>query len=854
MDDMNCADLERLATAASTMGYSSDNIELQPSHISAVGNRGNENPLTTNNSNIITSNVIHYSSDPYDLSRSHASYTTVRASDYHEMPRNDHAIQHHIVHPSLQSRPSSAPQYTVVERSNSYIYAPIRNSNSGFTPTTVSVNAIPAHVISTVSQNTRNIESPSTSMSVNTGGQPTVLAVTSPNNVPSQVVHFLDSGMFVGEQSNTETATVSVSQEEKKPTKKGKTVVKNTKAKPDQNSQEVISKPDINAPPPEPVEIDGRKYFVCSICQQKFGRMYLFKRHQIVHTVEKRGSLSLETKVDIIKRIRQGEKHVALAMEYNVGRSTLSFIMKNAEKFLTVFEKGKFHPETKRLRGAQREDLEDVLAEWLKQSEMLNLPVSGPILCNKAKDFALKLGYKDFKATHGWLDRFKHRKNIVLGRSKNNKEKESMEDYEDMAGEFSGDTIHQLILEYEPPDIFHADEVALLYKVLPNVCTSYKNVICSGGSNSKKRVTVLMCTNMTGSEKFPLLVIGKYSKPKCFKNVKSLPVQYLANEKSWMTLDSFNAWLHDLDTWFVQQNRKVLLIIPTLPVHPRNTKLMSVKVVVCPPNYVGPCKMGITHSLKRNYRRAILESLLQKMESNEIKGKKKANYTLSLNLLSCLHMLAAAWHAITDVTINNSFQRSCLGRYSMWFIPESNIGNENLNLIHKLRSNGYKFPENLTFDDYITFDDDVQVCQMMNDEDIIATVTRVNNLSSDSEDGIEENEDELTPVQKNDNKRCSVKDDDPNIAESCQGSSSNKSQVMDGPPIEEIENSLVILRDHIHFQGGSQEMLRVFSHLEELIRKGNRPNISAYTKNHRYKIKKEIELGNREGIILPETS
>ena len=57
---------------------------------------------------------------------------------------------------------------------------------------------------------------------------------------------------------------------------------------------------------------------------------------------------------------------------------------------------------------------------------------------------------------------------------------------------------------------------------------------CIGGKKSKERMTVLVCANMSGTEKLPLLVIGKSAKPRCFKNYK-VPVDYEANKKAWMT-------------------------------------------------------------------------------------------------------------------------------------------------------------------------------------------------------------------------------------------------------------------------------------------------------------------------------
>lgn len=45
---------------------------------------------------------------------------------------------------------------------------------------------------------------------------------------------------------------------------------------------------------------------------------------------------------------------------------------------------------------------------------------------------------------------------------------------------------------------------------------------------------MLVGANMSGTEKLPLLVIGKSANPRCFKN-KKLPVAYMSNKKSWMT-------------------------------------------------------------------------------------------------------------------------------------------------------------------------------------------------------------------------------------------------------------------------------------------------------------------------------
>jgi len=71
----------------------------------------------------------------------------------------------------------------------------------------------------------------------------------------------------------------------------------------------------------------------------------------------------------------------------------------------------------------------------------------------------------------------------------------------------------------------------LFFKLLPEKTLEFKGVDCSGGKRSKERLTVMVCANMSGTEKIPILIIGKSANPRCFKNVKTLPTQYTSNKK-----------------------------------------------------------------------------------------------------------------------------------------------------------------------------------------------------------------------------------------------------------------------------------------------------------------------------------
>lgn len=125
--------------------------------------------------------------------------------------------------------------------------------------------------------------------------------------------------------------------------------------------------------------------------------------------------------------------------------------------------------------------------------------------------------------------------------------------------------------------------MCLFYKLLPDKTLTFKEEPCHGGKHCKDRVTVLVGANADGSEKLPLLVIGKSKKLRCFKNVRSLPVQYDASKKSWMNSTIFEPWLRKLDRHFSQQQRKILLNLDNCPAHPVVEVLSSIKVVLLPP-------------------------------------------------------------------------------------------------------------------------------------------------------------------------------------------------------------------------------------------------------------------------------
>ena len=97
--------------------------------------------------------------------------------------------------------------------------------------------------------------------------------------------------------------------------------------------------------------------------------------------------------------------------------------------------------------------------------------------------------------------------------------------------------------------------------------------------DEQERVTILVCANMSGSEKLPLLAIGKFKKPRCFRGVTCLPVEYEANRNAWMTAAIFEEWLRKWDEKLGRRGRKIALFVDNCSVHPHISSLNFIELI-----------------------------------------------------------------------------------------------------------------------------------------------------------------------------------------------------------------------------------------------------------------------------------
>ncbi|UYV73092.1 TIGD4 [Cordylochernes scorpioides] len=211
-------------------------------------------------------------------------------------------------------------------------------------------------------------------------------------------------------------------------------------------------------------------------------------------------------------------------------------------------------------------------------------------LKKKGYTLGLENGQDNFEASNGRLEKFKARRNIAFKQLHG--EAGSVD--ANSVATWKGGIIPSLLAKYSPQDIFNADETGLFYKLLPNQTITIRGEKCEGGKKSKERITVLVCCNMDGSEKLPLLYIGKYRRPRCFHGM-NIPSNYHLKKKAWMTGAIFTDWLKKLDQIFKRRERKILLILDNCPAHQIPEGLQNIEIRFLPAlttSALQPCDMG----------------------------------------------------------------------------------------------------------------------------------------------------------------------------------------------------------------------------------------------------------------------
>ena len=200
-------------------------------------------------------------------------------------------------------------------------------------------------------------------------------------------------------------------------------------------------------------------------------------------------------------------------------------------------------------------------------------------------------------------------------------------------------------------------ETGLYYNMLPDrtLATRSDNTKALGFKQAKNRLTVLVCSNSTGSHKLPPLVIGKYAKHRCFHhiNFQTRPVVYNHSSNAWMTSSIFEEWFHDHFVPAVwrhlrkkRQQPKALLLLDNCAAHPQALMSKDKKIVVAflPKNTtskIQPMDMGIIATTKRLYRKHLVKAITAR------ENRSQAHFLKTLTVKEAIFISSAVWEKVT---------------------------------------------------------------------------------------------------------------------------------------------------------------------------------------------------------------
>ena len=386
----------------------------------------------------------------------------------------------------------------------------------------------------------------------------------------------------------------------------------------------------------------------------------------------KRVVLSIDDKLKILKLIESNVSYTVISERFGIGRSTVCDINRTKDELRRFSQKmvDMGTKNVKTMKVGEYEKLDEALYIWFRQQRDKNIQVSGPLLMEKARIlFVMLYGDSDkhFTGSTGFQWRFCKRhgiRNLAIQGEKASADSEAAEDFQQEFPSF--------ISGYILDQIFNCDETGLYFHCLPDkTLAGAFEKRAEGRKKAKDRVTVNACANVTGSIKLPLLFIGKAKHPRCFKNTNmdSLPVIYRNQRNAWVNTEIFSSWFHNQFVPYVQRelknkglSPKALLILDNCPAHPEEDTLVSDDGLVIakflPANVtslIQPMDQGVLVSLKRRYRRSLLQDVLLSEDLVD-----PITFIKSITMKLVVEKISLAWDQITPVTIRRSWTKLIL--------------------------------------------------------------------------------------------------------------------------------------------------------------------------------------------------
>ncbi|GBM17561.1 Major centromere autoantigen B [Araneus ventricosus] len=125
----------------------------------------------------------------------------------------------------------------------------------------------------------------------------------------------------------------------------------------------------------------------------------------------KRKRLNLKEKIYVLEVPEKEKLRVrSLAERFHVSKAQISELLKNKEGIRKMWVLNS--NENLKFRKIETSEIDEVLMKWFRSVRAKNIPGSGVLFQEKAKEVGESLGLETFKASNGWLEKFRTPHNI----------------------------------------------------------------------------------------------------------------------------------------------------------------------------------------------------------------------------------------------------------------------------------------------------------------------------------------------------------------------------------------------------------------------------------------------------------
>ena len=216
-------------------------------------------------------------------------------------------------------------------------------------------------------------------------------------------------------------------------------------------------------------------------------------------------------------------------------------------------------------------------------------------------------------------------------------------------------TFREVLRKYPPEDIWNADECGLFYQQISRKTYTLGADTPSGGKINKQRVSILLACSLSANKR-RCLIISNQQYPSVIMEQPSRPYDYIVQENSWMSTNSFEMYL---DSWNNElKDRHIALIIDGASVHKTSKQFSNIELFYLPASQtpiLQPLDQGIIRSFKARYRALLFDKCFTTLQRGKQSRWRLTNY---------IALMCMAWKQVTRETVSKCFKQAG------WIVPE----------------------------------------------------------------------------------------------------------------------------------------------------------------------------------------